>query len=200
MKNKLVEREIVIMKSPIKIKKHLVAKAPMELAPIKYNFSLFKTKELTLDDINNDKWLSERGNIFKKMLDDGHIGVIVLNDKNECVAYGWVAIGKVRPYHIPKIPTDSAWIHYNRVRDDYKGKGLQRLLIQEMVNKTREVYGNIEIYIDTSDDNIPSRINQLKLGFKECGIYYTIQIGTRRIPVLYFLWGWWDKDKKHPEI
>lgn len=200
MSQKLIKERVDNMRKPIKISKHLVSKAPIELEMTKNKYDSYILREITMEDIQEDLWLNEREKAFKKMLNDGHIGLIAFNENNECVAYGWVATGNVKPSHIPRIPVGSAWLHYTRVKKEYQGRGLQRLLIQERVKLVRERYEITDIYIDTSKGNIPSRINQKKLGFTECGIYYTVEIGTRKIPFLHILLGKWDKEKKHPEI
>lgn len=187
------------MRSPIKIRKHLVTKAPIEQETVQNN-NLYKIKELTVDDIYEDAWLKKNGKVFEKMLVDGHLGIIALNQNNECIAYSFIAIGNLKPNHIPKIPKNSAWLHYARVRDDYRGKGIHRMLMYERNKFIRDKFGMIDIYTDTSENNIPSRVNQLKLNFSECGIYYTLEIGARRVPFLHLLFGIWKKDKKHPEI
>ncbi len=188
------------MKSPIKIRKHLVTRAPARLKPTQYDSNLYTIKEITQEDIDKDSWLNKRKKVFVQFLKNGQIGHIILNENNECIAYGWIAMGAVKPSHIPRIPAGSAWFHYERVRDDYQGRGVHRLLIQERVRLMRRKYGDIKIFTDTSEDNIASRINQERVGFVEYGIYYTVKIGTRRIPFLYALFGKWDKNKKHPEI
>ena len=188
------------MKTPIKISKHLVSKAPFELKPKMHKNNQYTVREITIRDIKEDPWLKKRRKAFEKMLNDGHIILIVINENTECVAYGCVAVGKAKPSHLPRIPNGSAWLHYTRVRENYRSLGLHRLLIEERIKITRERYGQINIYTDTSENNIPSRINQLKLGFTDCGIYYTLEIGTRRIPFLHLLLGVWIKNKKHPEI
>lgn len=187
------------MKSPIKFRRHLVTKAPYEQVAIEKS-AIFRVRLMEISDINSDEWLIQRQKAFQKMLSEGHIGFIALNEDNECVAYSFIATGKVKPSHLPKIPEGSAWNHYSRVRDDYQGKGIHRLLMKERNMYIKEQLGINDIYADTSIDNISSRINQLRLGYKEYGIYYTVKIGTRRIPFIHFLFGIWLKNKKHPEI
>lgn len=187
------------MKSPIKFRRHLVTKAPYEQVAIEKS-AIFRVRLMEISDINSDEWLIQRQKAFQKMLSEGHIGFIALNEDNECVAYSFIATGKVKPSHLPKIPEDSAWIHYNRVKDGYSGRGIHRLLMNEMIELIKSKYGHIDVFMDTSIDNISSRINQLRLGYKEYGIYYTVKIGTRRIPFIHFLFGIWLKNKKHPEI
>lgn len=173
---------------------------PINIEPVVNNLQVYTIKEITLNDINADKWLNQRKKIFYEMLNEGQIGHIILNEQNESIAYGWIAIGRAKPHHISKIPNGVAWLHYERVRDDYRGKGLGKLLIQERIRLIREKYKNIDIYTDTTEDNIPARVNQNKLGFFEAGVYSTIEIGTRKVPFLHILYGKWKEDKKHPEL
>lgn len=187
------------MKSPVKVRRQLVAKAPLEIEIIP-NDDLYKVKEMTVDDVSKDPWLSERKKAFENMLSVGHIGIVVLNQEDVCVAYSFIAIGNNKPGHLPRIPANSAWCHYARVKDDYRGKGIHRMMMYERNQFIKEVLGISDIYADTSEDNLPSRINQKRLGYIECGIYYTLEIGTRRLPYLHLLLGYWNKNKKHPKI
>lgn len=188
------------LRSPIRIKKHLVTRVPEEIKRIDYDKNLYKVRILKIDDINRDEWLRSRERIFKKMLNEGHIGYIVLNKKNECIAYSWIAINNAKPNHLPRIPKGTAWIHFSRVREEFRGKGIHRIMMYERNKFIKEKLGIADAYADTFEDNIPSRINQKRLGFIEQGIYYTVEIGTRKIPFLFFLFGKWNKNKKHPEI
>ena len=58
----------------------------------------------------------------------------------------------------------------------------------------------MDIYVDTEENNIPSRVNQKKFGLMEEGIYTVLKIGIQRIPFGCVQIGFWDKKKKHPAL
>lgn len=188
------------MKIPLKYRKQVVYKAPIKSEIKKEKPDSYRVRLITARDIERDPWLNKRKKIFNKMLNYNHIGLIVLDLVNECVAYGWIAVGNYKPDHLPRMPKNSAWLYFDRVKNGYNGRGLQRLLIKKRIEFVFKNYGNIEIYSDTSIINTPSRINYLRCGFYEYGIYYILNAGTRSIPSFYLSLGKWFKNKKHPKI
>ncbi len=187
------------MRTPIKFRKHLVYEFPKNIQ-LHDEHSDFIVRKVTLEDLSLDPWLRERKNAFQRMLDEGHLGITIYNENKQCIAYGWIAVQGLHPSHLPQVPGDAVWCHYARVKENYRGQGLHRLLIRERIKLIRKMYGNISVYTDTSPDNIPSRINQAREGFVQCGVYYTLQMGSKRFTPFYFLVGRWFKNKKHPEI
>lgn len=183
--------------------KHLVFKAPKCLPEKPQIVGSPEVKAIMMQDIATDSWLKEREVSFRRMLAEGHVGLQLIEPVSmHAVAYGWIAMNGLRPDHIPEIPEKACWLHFDRVRDEYQGRGYHRLLIYERLKLIYTLYdpSNIDVYIDTSADNIASRINQLKMGFSECGVYHVWTVGTKRIPKLYWQRGRWNMKEKHPPI
>lgn len=185
----------------ISLNKYLVCKVPLGNLKIANDNNQYITKCISLDDIENDEWLKKDKKSLIKMIKSGHLGVVVFDKvKQIVVARGFIAINGKKPNHIPKVPKDVAWLHYQAVKDEYRGQGLQKDLIMFSIQLIRELNSKIDIYIDTGEDNIPSRINQNKLGLIENGVYTVLKIGTQRIPFGYIKLGFWDKNRKHPAL
>lgn len=185
----------------ISLKKNLVYKIPVNLIITQNSNDQYIAKIISLEVIESDEWLKKDINSFTDMIKSGHIGVVIFDKVKQTVAArGFIAINGAKPNHIPKIPKDTAWLHYQAVKDAYQGQGLQKELIMFSVQLINKINNKIDIYLDTDVDNIPSRINQKKLQLIEAGIYTVIKIGTQRIRFGYILLGLWNKKKKHPAI
>lgn len=185
----------------IKRKKQLVFQVPDTVNYSPLHNELIICRRIIIDDINNNSWIKSRKETFTKMLKEGHIGVVAEDKQTkEIVAYGWIAFNGVKPDHIPKMPADVAWLHFERVKNTWQGKGIQKQIILECIRIVREELNINDIFIDTTEANVASRRNQNRLGFSEIGIYKLISIGTKRIPMLYFQFSSWDKNAKHPPM
>lgn len=183
---------------------HLVYKAPNclpEKPQVRGDFP--EVKAITMQDMASDGLLKERQASFRRMLSEGHVGLQIVDPVSRlCIAYGWIALDGLKPDHIPEVPEKAAWLHFDRVRVGFQGNGYHRLLIYERLKLIYTLYnaGDIDVYIDTAAHNVASRINQLKMGFTECGVYHVWSVGSKRIPMLYWQFGRWNKEEKHPPI
>lgn len=161
-------------------------------------------KILSKKDIEKDDFLSTKKENLLKLLEQKHIGFGLYDkDRKRFFAYACIATEKdsTPPPHIKEMPKGSFWDHFTRVSEDYQGHGYQKLLIQERRKYLENLYGKgIELYSDTSTDNIASRKNLLRSGFDEYGTYLTVRIGSERTKPFYYHWFFWDKKKKHPPI
>lgn len=183
----------------IRIQRYLVYRAPKEYSEIVANSNNFIIKQISLKDIERDGWLRKRYKDFNGMLEDGHIGLMGINkDTSDVTCYGWIAMNATAPSHIPFISEGVAWLHYQRVKDEYQGYGLQKTIILESLRLLLDNKRITNIYIDTRESNLASRTNILKLGFKEEGIYTVVSLGTKKIPYCYLQFGRFNKKKKHP--
>lgn len=185
----------------ISLKKCLVYKVPeINVNTVKDN-SQYIARDMTLDDIENDKWLKKDKKSLLKLIESGHLGAVIFDKTKQTVAArAFVAINGKRPNHIPKVPKNAAWLHYAAVKEECRGQGLQNCMTMFLIQIIRKINDKIDIYIDTEEDNIPSRINQKKLGLMEEGIYTVLKIGVQRISFGYIQLGFWDKNKKHPAL
>lgn len=185
----------------ISLKKYLVCKVPLGIEDTKNGKDQYMAKRISLDDIENNEWLKKDKKSLIKMIKSGHLGVVLFDKTTQIVvARGFIAINRKKPNHIPRVPKDAAWLHYQGVKDEYQGQGLQKDLIMFSIQLIRKINNKIDIYIDTEEDNIPSRINQSKLGLIENGVYTVLKIGTQRIPFAYIQLGFWNKNRKHPAL
>ncbi len=163
-----------------------------------------KVKKLNKSDILKSKFLSERKDIFLNFLENKLIGFGIYNEKEkDFVGYSWLSIknySKKNPDQIKKLPEKSAWIFYQRVSENYQGHGYQKIMIQKSIDYVNKNFKGYNIYIDTREDNIPSRKNILKSGFKEDGILTNFIIGSKRSKLTYIQINIWEKNKKHPDL
>ena len=183
------------------MKKCLVYKVPLSYVNTVNENDRYIARDILLDDIENDEWLKKDKKALLKLIGSGHIGAVIFDKAQQTVAArGFVAMNGKRPNHIPRVPKDVAWLHYAAVKEECRGQGLQNHMTMFLIQIIRKIDNKIDIYIDTEEDNIPSRINQKKLGLKEEGIYTVIKIGTQRIPFSCIQLGFWDKNRKHPAL
>lgn len=187
-----------------KFNKYLVSKFSYN-KDVNLNKNNLKVKILkNKEDLNiENEWFNNKKNFFDKLIDEGNIGIVLFSPQNnDVIGYGWMAISKFDscPEHLSKIPRNSAWIHFDRIKENYQGNGYYKFLLKKRVEFLKKEYEVEYIYIDTSKNNIPARIAQKKVGFSELGIYYVLSIGTKKITSCFYQIGYWFKNKKHPKI
>lgn len=179
--------------------RQLVYKVPLDIEITETINPHYETRLLSLDDVENDEWLRKDKKALIRLIKIGHIGIVIFDKKNKKVAArSFIALNRKSPNHIPKIPKNSAWLHCAAVKEEYRGHGLQNSLTMFAVQTIRKTV--TDIFTDTTKDNIPSRINQKKLGLIEYGVYSVLKIGTQRLPLGYVKLEFWNKKIKHPDI
>lgn len=185
----------------ISLKKCLVYQVPLSNVNAVNNNSQYVVRDISLDDIENDEWLKKDKKPLLKLIGSGHLGFVIFDKLKQTVAArAFIAINGKRPNHIPKVPKDVAWLHYAAVKEECRGQGLQNYMTIFLIKVIRKIDSKMDIYIDTEEDNIPSRVNQKKLGLIEAGVYTVLKIGTQRISFGYIQLGFWNKNRKHPEL
>lgn len=185
----------------ISLTTQLVYKVPLIITPIDFDKTHYIIRTLSIEDIENDEWLKKDKESLIKLIKKGHIGVIIFDkEKQKAAARSFMALYPKRPNHIPKIPKNSAWLHFGAVKEEYRGHGLLKNLIMFSIQFIRKIDDKVDIYTDTGKDNIPSRINQIRLGLIECGVFTVFKIGTQRYPLSCIQLGFWNKKTKHPEL
>ena len=183
------------------LEKYLVYKVPLKDVNTVNDNSRYIVRDISLDDIENDEWLKADKKSLLKLIRSGHIGAVIFDKAKQTVAArGFIAMNGKRPDHIPKVPKDVAWLHYAAVKEECRGQGLQNYLTTILIQNISKIDNKMDIYIDTEEDNVPSRINQKKLGLIEEGIYTVLKIGTQRIPFGCIQFGFWDKKREHPTL
>ena len=184
----------------ISLKKYLVYKAPLSNVNTVYN-NRYAARDISLDDLENDEWLKEDKRSLLKLIESGHLGVVIFDKEKQTVAArAFIALNGKKPNHIPKVPKEVAWLHYAAVKKECRGQGLQNVMTMFLIQFIRKLNSKLDIYIDTGEDNMPSRINQNKLGLIENGVYTVLKIGTQRLPFGYIQFGFWNKKRKHPAL
>jgi hypothetical protein len=183
------------------MKKCLVYKVPLSNVNIMNDNSRYIARDISIDDMENDEWLKKDKKSLLKLMESGHLGVVIFDKAKQTVAArAFIALNGKKPNHIPEVPRNVAWLHYAAVKEECRGQGLQNALTMFSIQLIRKINNKIDIYIDTEEDNIPSRINQNKLGLIEKGVYTVLKIGTQRIPFGYIQLGFWNKNRKHPAL
>ncbi len=181
--------------------RQLVYQIPSNITITAIDNPNYVIRPLSLEDIDNDEWLRKDRKSLIKLVKKGHLGIVIFDKENQKVAArSFIALYGKRLSHIPRTPKNSAWLHYASVKDEYRGHGLQNNLTMFAVQMILKINDRIEIYTDTGEGNIPSRINQRKLGLIECGVYTVLKIGTQRFPLCSVQLGFWNKKIKHPEL
>jgi RimJ/RimL family protein N-acetyltransferase len=143
---------------------------------------------------------SKKISLFKKFLGNGCQGIYLVNNR-EWIAYGWITkpnIGK--PPHLPnwiKI-FGFCWIFYCHTKEEYRGKGFYKMLLQLLITMALENYPQNRIMIDTSIENIASRKAIRSVGFLPNGIIDCINIPISKMNRAII--GKWDKYKTHPAL
>jgi len=188
--------------SPVKFREKLIYKAPLEIPEVNKRFDFSPViKVLEYNDLENDYWLRSKKKAFILQLKYGHTGILLIHpETKESLAYSWFAYNCKPPFGIPKLPQNCAWLCNTEVREDYRGYGLQKLLIRERLVILHQIHRTKEVYTDVMKDNLPSRKNIINMGFSECGIYYVLSLGIRRFDYLSTKWGYWNKNKEHPPV
>lgn len=185
----------------ISFKKNIFAKAPNGVHKFNIDCPGFEVRQIKIDDIVNDIWLKRWSKQFLRMLKQGHMGFIVIDATTcNCVGYAWLALDMPKPGHLNILPNNSAWFHNDRVKEEYRGRGLAKLLYKARIDFIKDISKDIEIYSDTNYKNIAVRRIFKSLNFIETGTYYYISIGSPRIPFGYFNFGVWHKDKNHEKL
>lgn len=185
----------------ISLSRQLVYKVPFIITPIDFDNAHYMIKILSIKDIENDEWLKKDKEQLIKLIKKGHIGVVIFDkENNKAVARSFMALYPKRPNHIPKIPKNSAWLHFGAVKEEYRGRGLLKNMLTFSIQFIRETEDKIEIYTDTGKDNIPSRISQTRFGLIESGVYTVLKIGTQRFPLCCIQLAFWNKKIKHPKL
>lgn len=185
----------------ISVKKYLVYKVPSGDISTANDNNRYIARDISLDDLENDEWLKKDKKSLLKLIESGHLGIVICDkEKQTVVARAFIALNGKKPNHIPKVPKDAAWLHYAAVKEECRGQGLQNTMTMFVTQLIRKLNNKLDIYIDTGEDNIPSRINQNKLGLIENGVYTVFKIGTQRIHFGYIQFGFWDKNRKHPML
>ncbi len=181
--------------------RQLVYKIPSNITITEIDNPHYVIRPLSLEDIDHDEWLRKDRKSLIELIKKGHQGIVIIDKENQKVAArSFIALNGKSLGHIPKTPKNSAWLHFAAVKDEYRGHGLQNNLTMFAVQIIRKINDRIDIYTDTGKDNIPSRINQKRLGLIECGVYTVIKIGTQRFPLCSVQLGFWNKKIKHPEL
>ena len=92
-------------------------------------------------------------------LENKLIGFGIYNEKEkDFVGYSWLSIknySKKNPDQIKKLPEKLAWFFYTRVSENYQGHGYQKIMIQKSIDYVNKNFEGYNIYIDTTEDNIP---------------------------------------------
>lgn len=116
------------------------------------------------------------------------IGRVAEENGEICATYSFLSCGEPDYDEI----TEGAWltenghyaaIHRVTIRETYRGSGLSRMMVQQMVEEAQKG-GFLSLRIDTHPGNLPMRRMLEKNGFRYCGIIHLHtgpDAGARRV-------------------
>lgn len=186
----------------LRFKKNLIYQIPMKLDAFETSANV-NYKWVQADENNIMHFFKnevKRMQTFLSFLRKGFLGIIIYDERG-WISYGWVSTPNTKgPTHFSNRIKNKevCWLFYSRTKKEYRGLGIHkysmylRIKLLERLQSKR----NLEIYTDTSIDNIPSRSGMLRLGFIESGIVRTYSISFWRI--LLFRFSIWNKSEDHP--
>lgn len=140
---------------------------------------LEEAKDTYIEFVNDeicDEIISWRGKKvakeFEGMIGNEEVGVYGKNNK-EIVGHAWCILGKynLKPNDMFIINDNQAMIHYLRVREEYRGKGICPHMQSSLIEYVHDNYGVNEFYIARDKGNIASHNCLSKIGFKDYGQY-----------------------------
>lgn len=111
-------------------------------------------------DKNDERYLKKISNSKKYYC----LGLVI---DNKIVGRGIIKFYKAKDFYIKIVNKNSVLFSYLYVQPEYRGNGYQRLLFSKMVEISNKILKDPNIYAVVYPDNIPSKKNVLKSGFKE---------------------------------
>lgn len=142
----------------------------------------------------------QRSVIFNNYLQKGSVGIFLLSG-DSWVFYGWVSLpGRAGPPHLPGkyiSRLDCLWIHTCHTREEWRGRGLYKAGLAEILRWQQVNYHDKVVYIDTEPGNTPARKAICDNAFSPSGEWRTFIIKIPRIK--WFVIGLWDKGGTHGE-
>lgn len=135
---------------------------------------------------------------FMNFYASGYLGVILHRD-GELITFLWMKTpGCTGPSHLPKRyrNLNCYWLLYGRTNKKYYGQGYVKKAIKLLIGLACRQEAKPAIYVDTDEENLPSRKAILAAGFRPAGIINCCKLnlpGLRRL-----VWGKWDMSALHP--
>jgi RimJ/RimL family protein N-acetyltransferase len=132
---------------------------------------------------------------FLSNLSAGCTGIMIM-DGEKCVSRAWSSVpGRDGPHHLPRFVKSlgAYWIFCCATDERYRGRGLYKYCLQELIRGARAERSRADILIDTAAANLASRRAINSVGFEPRGV-----IVTYRFPKTQFVIGRWHMDKSHP--
>jgi hypothetical protein len=132
---------------------------------------------------------------FLTNLRAGFTGIMIM-DGEKCVSRAWSSVPEREgPHHLPRFVKSLGvyWIFCCATDGKYRGRGLYKYCLQELIRSARAERSRADILIDTAAANVASRRAINSVGFEPRGV-----IVTYRLPTTQFVIGRWQVDKLHP--
>ena len=128
-------------------------------------------KEETCDEVL--KWRGKNTvKDFKNMIENKEVGIYAKSE-GKVEGYTWCTLGKNNP--IPQnyfiINENQAMIHYGRICEEERGRGIGPYTLSELIKHVYGEYKIEEFFIYRDKENIASYKSLSKVGFKEYGEY-----------------------------
>ena len=186
---------------PVIFAKMFVYKRQSEERNLDIELKGLRVEELSIALLENINIDEKHIIFFNNRLKQRYEGVLLLDEENNLIGYSfWTKKGNLPPTNIPRIPSNAIWVFNSFILEEYRGKGYQKIIIQERDKFIQKKYKDYGIYSDIYESNYASRKSVIKSGFVPNGVYYICIIGMRRNRFLNIRFGWWFKNKKHTEI
>ena len=104
---------------------------------------------------------------FKKIVNSPKYYCLGLVIDDKIIGRGVIEFYKANDYYIKIVNKNSVLFSSLYVHSQYRGNGYQRLLFNKMIEISNKILKNPDIYAVVNPNNIPSKKNILKSGFKE---------------------------------
>jgi len=127
---------------------------------------------------------------FTRLAARGSVGIGLLSSR-ECVARAWMSTPHARlPAHLPAWLGRNYWIHSCRTNEAFRGQGLYTSAVRYLLAHAaaQSAPASVEVFIDTTPNNEPS-----KRAIQRAGFEYRGTIVTYRLPKTGLSFARWIK-------
>jgi RimJ/RimL family protein N-acetyltransferase len=136
---------------------------------------------------------------FLRFLRSGGLGLFLVRN-GEWISYGWTAQphSKGIPPHLPRwvLHLGNNWIFYCHTREAFRGQGIYKRLIAQLVSHISARTPDAVIFLDTAPNNVQSNRAVIRTGFSPSGVIVTYKLWVPFVGSLA-LGGRWLREQPH---
>lgn len=136
---------------------------------------------------------------FQHFLRSGCLGLFLIRD-DRWVAYAWSMQPGSRghPPHLLRrtLPADAYWIFYCHTHADFRGQGIFKRVLVQLISIIQARSADAPIYVDVLPGNVPSNRAVTRTGFIPSGVIIVYKLWLPLGGGLVFS-GKWMRDRPH---